>query len=108
MTANDFRKLALALPESVEGEHMSHPDFRVGGRIFATIMPDGHHGMVKVTPEQQRMLIKAEPAMFAPVNGAWGARGATKFVLKNARKAMVREALLLAWTGSAPKNLRDK
>ena len=108
MTANEFRKLALGLPEAEEGQHMSHPDFRVGGKIFATLMPGGACGMVKLTPEQQRVLIKAEPEVFAPVKGGWGVRGATQVLLKQGRKASVREALKLAWQGTAPRKLRDE
>lgn len=108
MSPNDFRRLALSLPQAVEGQHMSHPDFRVGGRIFATLMPGGLFGMVKLTPEQQRVLTKAEPEAFAPVKGGWGVRGATQVVLKRARKSSVREALNLAWQGVAPKKLREE
>ena len=108
MTANEFRKLALSMPESVEGEHMSHPDFRVGGKIFATIMPSAECGMVKLTIEQQRVLVKAEPQVFSPVKVGWGARGATQITLKKAKKASVREALHLAWQGTAPKKLLDE
>jgi hypothetical protein len=108
MTANEFRRLALALPEAVESEHMSHPDFRVGGRIFATLMPGGECGMLKLTPDQQRMLIKAEPEVFAPIKGGWGVGGATQVVLKKAKKASVKEALNLAWQGTAPKKLRGE
>ena len=70
MTANDFRKLALALPESTENAHMDHPDFRVGGKIFATLgHPAAGWGMVKLTPEQQHYFSKDEPEVFVPVKG---------------------------------------
>src|SRR5262245_32137797 len=87
MTYDEFRRLALALPEAVEAQHMGHPDFRVGGKIFATLMPGGECGMVKLTPEYQKMLIEAEPEVFAPIKGGWGVRGATQVLLKKGRKA---------------------
>ena len=78
MTANEFRRLALSFPEAIEPSHMHHPNFRVGGKIFATLgYPDVGHGMVKLTPEQQEAAVAAEPGAFAPVKGSWGAKGAT-------------------------------
>ena len=106
MTANDFRRLALSLPEAVESAHMDHPDFRVRGKIFATLAyPDTGWGTVMVTPAQQARLVKAEPAMFVPVKGGWGLRGATHVKLRAARKAPVRDALVAAWYGKAPQSL---
>ena len=68
MTAAEFRKLALALPDAQESAHMNHPDFRIGGRIFATLgYPDAAWGMVKLYPDQQEAFIKAAPKTFAPV-----------------------------------------
>jgi hypothetical protein len=73
MTAQDFRRLALSLPETTEQAHMNHPDFRVRGRIFATLgYPGGNWAMVKLTPEQQANFVGAEPASFVPVKGGWG------------------------------------
>ena len=77
MTAAEFRRLALSLPEAEEREHMNHPDFRVGGKIFATLgYPDRSRGMVKLFPDQQAEFVAANPAMFVPVNGAWAGRAA--------------------------------
>jgi hypothetical protein len=74
MTARDFREIALSFPEAIESAHMSHPDFRVGGRIFATLgYPDEEWGMIKLTAEEQRKFVQANPDMFRPVKGAWGA-----------------------------------
>lgn len=97
MTPDQFRKLALALPGAVEGEHMQHPDFRAGGRIFATLGPDLTWGMVKLGEEEQQAFTRAEPAVFAPVAGAWGRGGATKVHLAAARAPSVRRALEAAW-----------
>ena len=92
MTPNDFRKLALALPETEERAHMNHPDFRVAGKIFATLgYPDKSRAMVKLPPEQQHYLSKDHPEAFIPVNGVWGRRGATSIVLKAADKDVVRQ-----------------
>lgn len=86
MTADEFRKLALSLPEAIEGAHMGHADFRVGNRIFATLgWPDEHWGMVKLTPEEQELRVEAEPDVFAPVKGAWGRRGSTNVRLRGER-----------------------
>src|SRR5947207_2267121 len=86
MTADDFRKLALELPDAVEGGHMGHPDFRVGGKIFATLGPDGDWAMVKLTPFEQESAMRKEPEIFSPGPGAWGARGATVVQLRAAKK----------------------
>jgi hypothetical protein len=108
MTPDQFRALALSLPESVEREHMGHPDFRVRGKIFATLWPDDGWGMVKLTPLEQEVFIQIAPKVFAAVPGAWGARGATKVHLSRATKAPVRQALVAAYRNTAPKRLAQK
>ena len=106
MTAKEFRAIALSLPEATEAAHMGHPDFRVGGRIFATLgYPRNGWGMVSLTPEQQELFVRAQPAAFAPVQGGWGRSGATNVRLRAAKKAAVREALSIAWRNRAPKRL---
>jgi len=75
MTADEFRGLALSLPEAVEGAHVGHPDFRVRGKIFATLEPAEDWGMVKLTADQQALFVRTEPGVFQPVNGGWGRRG---------------------------------
>jgi len=108
MTSEDFRRLALDLPEAVESAHMAHPDFRVRGKIFATLgYPDQQWAMVKLPPERQETLSKTEPDVFVPVKGGWGRQGATSVRLKAAKKAVVRGALLAAWRSVAPKGLAD-
>ncbi len=102
MTPDDFRKLALELPGAEERSHMDHPDFRVGGRIFATLgYPDDGWGMVKLNPEQRADLMGAHPDAFIPIPGGWGKRGATSVNLKKARKPAVRKALAAAWRNTA-------
>ena len=106
MTIDDFRTLALGFPEAVESAHMDHPDFRVRNRIFATLgYPERGWAMVKVTLNQQKLLVREEPGTFVPVKGAWGARGATCVLLKAAKKATVRKALAAAWSNTAPATL---
>jgi hypothetical protein len=105
MTAAQFRRLALRLPEAVEAEHMGHPDFRVGGKIFATLGPDEDWGMVKLTPPEQAALIASEPDVFHPASGAWGRSGSTIVQLRQAKAATVEQALLAAWCNTAPKRL---
>ncbi len=84
---------------------MDHPDFRVRGKIFATLSPDAVLGMVKLTPQQQAAFIHAEPEVFHPCNGAWGRRGCTYVRLAAAKEHTVRQALIAAWRNTAPKRL---
>jgi len=106
MTSEVFRTLALSLPEACESAHMGHPDFRVRGKIFATLSgPDESLGMVKLTPEQQQLYVRAEPRVFVPVKGGWGLRGATHVHLEAAGEASVRSAVMTAWRIAAPKKL---
>jgi hypothetical protein len=106
MTAREFRKLALSFPETSEAMHQGHPDFRVAGRIFATLgYPATGWAMVKLTPEQQELFVRAQPLAFAPVKSGWGLRGATQVRLRVARKGAVREALGMARRNRAPRGL---
>jgi hypothetical protein len=106
MTIDEFRKLALSLPEATEAAHMDHPDFRVRSKIFATLgYPDRGWGMVKVTLNQQKRLVHEDPDAYVPVKGAWGKRGATTILLRAAKKATVLKALTAAWCNTAPKTL---
>jgi hypothetical protein len=105
MSAGRFRKVALAFPEAVQGAHQGHTDFRVGKRIFATLgYPDDSWGMVKLTSEQQSMLVEAEPEIFRPVPGGWGKHGATNVRLAKADTKTLRSALGMAWRNVAPKS----
>src|SRR3989442_9891521 len=94
MTNDEFRKLALEIPKAIERSHMNHPDFRVAGKIFASLgVPDQSWGMVKLTPEQQHAFIKKAPAVFKPCSGAWGRQGYTNLYLPSAKSSIVRAAL---------------
>ena len=106
MTQDGFRRLALAMPEAVESAHMAHPDFRVGGKVFATLgYPDANWGMVKLTTEQQEMFMRVAPDVFVPAKGAWGRAGSTTVQLKRVKAAVLRDALDAAWRNVAPKRL---
>src|SRR5881394_2578501 len=97
MTAEEFRKIALSFPDTEERSHMNHPDFRIGGKIFATLGPDLDWGMVKLSPEQQQVFLRNEETSFKPAAGAWGRGGATIITLAQADEAPVREAIAAAW-----------
>jgi hypothetical protein len=98
MTEDDFRHLALGFEGAIEAAHMGHPDFRVNGRIFATLGGTGKgRGMVKVPPEEQHNLVHDHPSIFEPVNGAWGKQGSTAVLLKAASQGVVGKALECAW-----------
>jgi hypothetical protein len=106
MSARRFRRLALALPGVVEASHMGKPDFRVGKRIFATLgHPDAAWGMVKLTPDEQQVVVEAAPRIFRPVPGGWGKGGATNVHLASADDASLASALAMAWKRIAPKSL---
>jgi hypothetical protein len=97
VTGDAFRALALALDGAEERAHMGHPDFRVNGRIFASLMADERRAMVKITPDEQAALIAQAPGAFGPAAGAWGRQGSTMVDLAAADPAVVRGALVLAW-----------
>ena len=100
--------MASSLPEVVEGSHMGHADFRVGGKIFATLgYPNAQFGVVMLTPQDQDYIVRDHPTVFAPVAGKWGAAGATTVALRKAGKRAVAAALEAAWRKRAPKKLRD-
>jgi len=94
MTAADFRRIALSLEGAEEGSHMGAADFRVGGRIFATLAAekDGY-GNLMLSPEQQAAFVAEMPEVFIPVKGGWGRMGATHLVLANANEDLMRGAL---------------
>ncbi len=106
MTAAEFRRIALSLPEAEESAHMSHPDFRVGGKIFATLgYPDAEHGMVILPLEEQARFVQTYPKIFTPAKGAWGKRGSTAVSLAAVDKATLKRAMEIAWRQRAPKDL---
>src|SRR5882757_72722 len=105
MNADDFRRLALSLPGAEESSHMGSPDFRVGGRIFATLASqDKGYGNLMLTPEQQAAFVEEAPELFLPVAGGWGKSGATHLRLAPANEDVVEGALRAAWQIRVAKN----
>src|SRR5687767_2449970 len=96
MTVQEFRRLALEMDGAIERSHLNHPDFRAGGKIFATIHLDERQGMVKLTPEQQERVIRENPGVFHPASGLWGRQGCTMVRFADATEDAVSEALFLA------------
>ena len=97
----------MGLPGAEERAHMGHPDFRVGGKIFATLgSPDAGHGMVALLPEHQELAMAAEPDAFSPAAGAWGRGGSTLVELDRVSDEWLERALRWAWEKRAPAKLR--
>jgi hypothetical protein len=109
MKVADFRRIALSFEGAEEGSHMGAVDFRVGGRIFATLasQKDGY-GNLMLTPEQQAEFVRELPEVFLPVHGGWGRMGATHIVLANANEDVLTGALRTAWTKRVEKNMKTK
>ena len=108
MTATGFRRIALGMKAASEGAHMGHADFRVGGRIFATLgYPDAKWGMVALTPEQQADAVRDHTAL-TPVKGAWGAKGATMVRLAAVDEETLGAALTAAWQNAVAKSAKKK
>jgi hypothetical protein len=106
MTAAEFRRIALSMPQTSESAHMNHPDFRVDGKIFATLgYPDKNHGMVILPPEEQERFVRTLPMAFAPAKGAWGRRGSTCVRLEVVDGSTLQRAMEIAWRKRAPKRL---
>jgi hypothetical protein len=82
---------------------MGHPDFRVNGRIFATLWADDRTAMVAVAPDEQAELLRGHPEVFRPAAGAWGRQGSTLVTLSAATARVVRPALMLAWQAAVDK-----
>lgn len=78
MTVRDFRRIALSFPGAEESAHMGAADFRVGGRIFATLasVKQGY-GNLQLTLEQQKAFVEELPGVFLPIPGGWGGTGMT-------------------------------
>jgi hypothetical protein len=105
MTADEFRRIALALPGAEEGSHMGAVDFRVGGRIFATLASVAHgYGNLMLSPELQAEFLADAPQSFLPVSGGWGRMGATHVRLAAVTKEVLTGALRAAWKLRASRN----
>src|SRR6185437_481898 len=105
MDANDFRRIALSLEGAEEGSHMGSADFRVGGRIFATLAAQRQgYGNLMLTPEQQAAFVEEAPEVFLPVAGGWGRMGATHLRLASANEDLLAGALRTGWKIRVEKN----
>jgi hypothetical protein len=106
VTAAGFRRIALRLPEAVEGSHFGNADFRVGGRIFATLsLQSEGYGVLLLAPDQQAGMVEDAPEIFSPVSGGWGRQGATRVRLAKVKADTLQDALRTAWRRRAPKRL---
>jgi len=109
MKASDFRRIALSLEGAEESSHMGAPDFRVGGRIFATLASQKQgYGNLMLTPEQQADFVGEAPEVFLPVPGGWGRMGATHIRLAQASEEVLTGALQTAWKLRVEKNKKSK
>ena len=105
MDGSDFRRLALSLPGVEESSHMGSPDFRVGGRIFATLASEKQgYGNLKLTLEQQQQFVEELPDVFVPIAGGWGRMGMTHIRLSAANEDLLSGALKTAWKLRVEKN----
>lgn len=105
MKPADFRKAALKLPDTAEGAHMGNPDFRTGGRIFATLsLAREGYGVLLMTPEQQADMVADAPEVFSPVPGGWGRNGSTRILLSAANRDLLEGALRTAWQNRTTRN----
>jgi hypothetical protein len=105
-TAHDFRRIALSFPGAEERSHMGHPDFRVGGKIFATLgAPDEAWGMAALMPEQQEDFMSLAPGAFKPAAGAWGRGGSTLVKLDAVPEDLLEATLAAAWRKRAPREM---
>lgn len=105
LSTSEFRQMALGLPETIEGSHFDVADFRVRGRIFATLRQADARAVLKLAPDQQQLLMETGAGMFAPVAGAWGLKGWTMVALDRAEEPTLRHAMMMAWKSVAPKKL---
>jgi hypothetical protein len=108
MNAQDFRRIALSLPGAEERSHMGSADFRVGGRIFATLASEREgYGNLMLSPDQQAAFVAEAPGLFIPVAGGWGRMGATHIRLAVATEDVLTGALEAAWKLRSEKNARS-
>ncbi|MGH9746950.1 MAG: MmcQ/YjbR family DNA-binding protein [Candidatus Acidiferrales bacterium] len=106
MTPKTFRRIALSLPEATEGSHFSNADFRIAGKIFATLALEHQgYGVLLLTPDQQAGMVQDAPEIFSPVPGGWGEKGATRVRLAKVPADIAEASLRTAWSRKAPKHL---
>ena len=108
LTEQDYCTMALSFPKAEQSGHFDVTDFRVKGKIFATLRPKDGRAVLKLSPDQQHLLMETSAAMFEPIPGSWGQKGWTKVTLANADEETVRHAMTMAWRSVASKALLDK
>jgi len=109
MKASDFRRIALSFDGALEASHMGAADFRVGGRIFATLASEKQgYGNLMLSPEQQAEFVRELPDVFMPIPGGWGRMGATHIRLAKASEDVLSGALRVAWKSRLEKNAGAK
>jgi hypothetical protein len=107
MTPSDFRRIALSFEGAEEGSHMGAADFRVGGRIFATLASVGQgYGNLMLTPDHQAAFVAERPDLFLPIFGGWGRMGATHIRLADADEDTLTGALHTCWKLRLEKNCK--
>jgi hypothetical protein len=105
MRQDEFRALALSFPGAVEAGHFDTADFRVRNRIFATLREADGRAVLKLSPDEQQLLVETTPDLFVPVKGSWGLKGWTRIALDAADADTVRHAMAMAWRSVAPRKL---
>jgi hypothetical protein len=108
-TAADFRRIALSLEGAEESSHMGAPDFRVRGKIFATLASQHQgYGNLKLTLEQQADFVRELPEVFLPIPGGWGRMGMAHIPLSEASEDVLAGALRAAWKLRVERNTKTK
>lgn len=105
ITQAEYRALALSMPEAVESSHFETADFRVRNRIFATLRESDGRAVVKLTPDEQRLMTETMADVLAPIPGSWGLKGWSQLELDVASAEEARHVLEIAWRNVAPKKL---
>ena len=107
MEQDEFRALALTFPEAVEQSHFDTADFRVRNKIFATLRAADGRAVLKLSPDEQQLVMATSSGMFEPIKGSWGLKGWTQVALDRADTETVRHAMAMAWRSVAPKKLSE-
>ena len=105
MQQEEFRAMALTFRDAVESSHFGTADFRVRGKIFATLREADGRAVLKLSPDEQQLVMATSPGLFEPVSGSWGSKGWTRVVLDGGDAQAVRHAMGMAWRSVAPKTL---
>lgn len=106
MTAEDFRRIALSMPEATAAAHQGHPEFRIAGKIFANLsLEEEGYGVLFLDENQQSELLKTAPEIFSPLPGGLGRKGSTRVLLASITQKTLEEAMRSAWKKRAPKEL---